>query len=263
MSKRTLLIANWKMNFTTGEASLFTHKLNREITNHRNVEMVLAPSILALPTLNLQIDHRKFRLAAQNLYWRDEGAYTGEVSAHQLHGLVKYAIIGHSERRHIFKEHDKDIRAKVQAAVRNDIIPVLCVGETAAEKTAGETTAILHDQITAGVANLTAEEIETMVIAYEPVWAISSGKNFASHATPTTRDIEKVAKNIRSVIEHLYGKKAAKAIRVLYGGSVSSSNATTFLQSLAIDGFLIGGASLRINEFQAIVEAAYTRDKGK
>lgn len=242
---------------------MYVHKLNATITNHRNVEMVLAPTMLCLPTLSLQIDQRKFKLAAQNLYWRDEGAYTGEVSAHQLHGLVKYAIIGHSERRHIFKEHDKDIRAKVQAAVRNDIVPVLCVGETAAEKAAGETTAVLHDQVTAGVANLTAEEIETMVIAYEPVWAISSGKNFAEHATPTTRDIEKVVTSIRRIISHLYGKKAAEAVRVLYGGSVASGDAATFLQSPAVDGFLIGGASLRIHEFDAIVEAAYTRGKKK
>ena len=249
------------MNFTVHEASLFVHKLNQTVKNHRNVEIVLAPGMLALQTLGLQIDHKKFKLAAQNLYWRDEGAYTGEVSAHQLHGLVKYAIIGHSERRHIFGEHHKDTRAKVQAAVRNTIIPILCVGETAAEKAAGETLGILHDQVTGGLANLTAEEVENMVIAYEPVWAISSGKDFAAHAIPTPRDAESAAKAIRSHVTHMFGKDVANSVRVLYGGSTSATNASGFLSSPEIDGLLVGGASLKLHEFESIIEAAHKRKR--
>lgn len=247
------------MNLTVGEASLYVHKLNRELTNHRNVEVVLAPTMLCLQPLSLQIDHKKFSLAAQNLYWRDEGAYTGEVSAHQLHGLVKYAIIGHSERRHIFREHDKDIRAKVQAAVRNHITPVLCIGETAAERAAKETNSVLHDQVTGGLANLTAEEVEQMVIAYEPVWAISSGKNFADHAIATPGEISKAVSFIRRQVEHLFGKKAAKNVRVLYGGSVNSQNVRGLLTISDLDGFLPGGASLNVHEFSAIIKAAHER----
>lgn len=261
MRDKTLIAANWKMNFTVHEASLFVHKLNQSVKAHRNVEVVLAPGMLALQSLSLQVDHKKFKLAAQNLYWRDEGAYTGEVSAHQLHGLVKYAIIGHSERRHIFGEHHKDTRAKVQAAIRNSIVPILCVGETATEKAAGETLGILHDQVTGGLANLTAEEVKDIVIAYEPVWAISSGTNFSNHAIPTPEDASAAAKAIRSHIAHMFGKDVAASVRVLYGGSTSGANAAGFLSSSEIDGLLVGGASLKLHEFVDIIEAAHKRKR--
>lgn len=239
------------MNLTIHEASLYVHKLAKQVKNHRSVEVVLAPGVLSLPTLSLQVDRRQFKLAAQNLYWRDEGAFTGEVSAHQLRGLVEYAIIGHSERRHIFGEDDKDIRAKVQAAVRHGIAPILCVGETAHERSENETAAVLHDQIIAGVANLTSEELHQVVIAYEPVWAIGSGNN----ALP--KDVEMVIGHIRRQIEHLYGKEIAKKMRVLYGGSVTPSNAPGYLAADGVDGLLIGGASLRADEFSEMIEQAF------
>lgn len=247
------------MNLNVHEASLYVHKLNQNLTNHRNVEVVLAPTMLALQSLSLQIDHKKFKLAAQNLYWRDEGPFTGEVSAHQLRGLVQYAIIGHSERRHVFGEHDKDIRAKVQAAVRNHITPVLCVGETAAEHANGEVQSVLHDQIVGGLANLTAEEVANVVIAYEPVWAISGGANFASHAVATPSQASKAISIIRKQVEHLFGKKTAHSIRVLYGGSTNANNAAGFLTVADLDGFLVGGASLNEHEFSGIIKAAHAR----
>lgn len=238
------------MNLTVHESSLYVHKLGQKLTSHRNVEVVLAPSMLAVQSLSLQVERRLFKLAAQNLYWKDEGAYTGEVSAHQLRGLVTYAIIGHSERRHVFGEHDKDVRNKVQAAVRHGITPILCVGETAHERTAKETSGVLHDQIVGGLANLTAEEVAELVIAYEPVWAIGTGDN----ALPA--DVENAAHIIRRQVEHLYGRATAAAVRVLYGGSVSSQNAASYLSITAIDGLLVGSASLKAPEFAAIVEAA-------
>lgn len=239
------------MNLTIHEASLYVHKLSDKIKNHRNVEVVLAAGYLTLPSLSLQIDHRRFKLAAQNLYWRDEGAFTGEVSAHQLRGLVNYAIIGHSERRHVFGEKDKDIRAKVQAAVRNGITPILCVGETAHERSAKETAGVIHDQVVGGLANLTAEEVADIVIAYEPVWAIGTG----TPAVP--KDVEHAVKLIRRQIEHLYGKATAEAIRVIYGGSVVAHNASEFLEAPGVDGLLPGGSSLNAEEFSGIVEAAF------
>lgn len=260
MGKQTLVVANWKMNLNIHEASLYIHKLNQNLVNHRNVEVVLGPTMLALQSLSLQIDHHKFKLAAQNLYWRDEGAFTGEVSAHQLRGLVQYAIIGHSERRHIFHEHDKDIRAKVQAAVRNHITPILCIGETAHERSENETEAVLHDQIVNGLTNLTAEEVETMVVAYEPVWAISKGKDFAGHAVATPSIVEHSIKIIRRQIDHLYGTQAAKAVRVLYGGSTNGANASGFMTVKGLDGFLVGGASLIEHEFAGIIKAAHERN---
>ena len=243
------------MNLTVHESSLYVHKLGKLLKSHRNVEVVLAPGMLALQSLSLQAERKMFKLAAQNLYWKDEGAFTGEVSAHQLRGLVQYAIIGHSERRHIFNEHDKDIRAKVQAAVRHGITPVLCVGETAHARAAKETNGVLHDQIVGGLANLTAEEVQGMVIAYEPVWAIGTGDS----AMP--RDVEAAVRTIRRQVEHLYGKESSELVRVIYGGSVSSQNAVDYLSIAGVDGLLPGGASLKSTEFEAIVEAAFKVSK--
>lgn len=256
MGTKKLIIANWKMNFTIGEASLMIHRLDKMITARRDVEVVLAPTALALQSAHLQINHRKFKLAAQNFYWRDEGAFTGEISANQLRGLVKYALVGHSERRHIFHEHGRDIGRKVHAAIRNQITPVLCIGETATERADGETAAVLHDQIVEGLHNLTAEDMEQVVIAYEPVWAISKGKDFATHKGATPRDCEVAHGAIRRHVAHLFGKKIADATPVIYGGSVSADNASSYLSARGVDGLLVGGASLSADQFSAICETA-------
>lgn len=257
------IIGNWKMNLTIHEASLLVHQLDATVQSRRNVEVVLAPSFLALQTLSLQIDHKKFSLAAQNCYWRDTGAFTGEVSAHQLRGLVQYVIVGHSERRHVFGESGRDIGRKVQAAVRNELRPILCVGETAFERQVGETNDVLHDQLVAGLANLTADDMKHVLIAYEPVWAISGGGDFASHKTATQEDCEQAAAAIRRQITHMFGKKIATETPVLYGGSVSQDNAATFLSADGIDGALVGGASLDAGQFSNIIEAANAAAKNK
>lgn len=246
-----LIVGNWKMNLTTHEASLYLHKLSGLVASHRNVEVVLAPTLLAVQSLSLQIDRRQFKLAVQNLYWRDHGAYTGEVSASQLKGVVDYAIIGHSERRHIFGETDKEVRNKVQAAIRNHIKPILCIGETATERTDGETNDVIHDQLLGGLANVTSEELEQIAIAYEPVWAIGTGNN----ALPG--DVMAATKAIRSQIKHLYGPAAAKAIRILYGGSVTADSAASYLAIEGVDGLLVGGASLDARAFSEIVNQAH------
>lgn len=246
------------MNLSIGEGSLFIHKLADMIEPVRNVEVVIAPSVLALQSISLQAHTHHFKLAAQNFYWRDSGAFTGEVSANQLRGLVQYGLVGHSERRHIFMEHDRDIRNKVQAAYRHGITPVLCVGETASERAMGETTDILHDQLIGGLSNITSEDAETLVIAYEPVWAIGTG----NHAKPS--DVETAVKAIRSQVKHLFGPETAKKVRVLYGGSVTVDNAGSFLDVDGIDGLLIGTTSLDAHAFSSIVNrAAGPVSKGK
>lgn len=248
---KKLIIGNWKMNLNTHEASLYLHKLAGMVEVHRDVEIVLAPTLLALQTLSLQIDRRQFKLAVQNLYWRDHGAYTGEVSATQLRGIVDYAIVGHSERRHVFNESDKDTRNKVQSAIRNHIRPILCIGETASERAAGETHDILHDQLVGGLANVTSDELQDVIIAYEPVWAIGTGDN----ALPN--DVAKAIAAIRSQIKHLYGATAASSIRVLYGGSVKADSAADYLAVDGVDGLLIGGASLEAHAFVEIIKKAH------
>jgi triosephosphate isomerase len=252
---KALIIGNWKMNLGVHDASLFVHALNKNVKIHRNVEVVITPTMLTLQTLSLQVNLRQMKLAAQNFYWRDHGAYTGEVSASQLRGIVQYALVGHSERRYVFNESDKDTRAKVQSAIRNGIRPVLCVGETAGERTANETQDVLHDQLIGALANITSEELEQVVIAYEPVWAIGTGKS----AVPA--DITAAIQSIRRQLKHLYGAKASEGVQVLYGGSVNADNAGSYLELPDVDGLLIGGASLDAKVFVDIIEKAHTIKK--
>jgi triosephosphate isomerase len=250
--KRLLVVGNWKMNLDTAQASLLAHRLHERIRIHQDIEVVLAPSMLTLQPLSLQIDRRKFRLAAQNAYFKDEGAFTGEVSFTMLQELVHYVIIGHSERRLYFNEDLPMIRDKVAAAVRNDISPILCVGETQAERRQGETRQVLHDQVTTALANVTSEDIDKIVIAYEPVWAISTFGGILAKPDDAKAEMD----YIRSQVRHLYGEKAAKEIRILYGGSVDDQIVRGYLEVDGCDGVLVGGASLNYHKFAGIVDAA-------
>jgi triosephosphate isomerase len=251
---RKLLIAgNWKMNLNTHEASLMVHRLNERIPIHRDIEVVLAPSVLSLQPLSLEIDRRKFRLAAQNAYQKDEGAYTGEVSFTMLRDLVHYAIVGHSERRVYFNETLEVVRDKVTAAIRNKITPILCIGETYEERKIGETKQVLHDQLTTALNDLTASDVEDMIIAYEPVWAISTFSGIL--AKPY--EVEGAMKRIRYEIQELYGERASRAVRILYGGSVDEQIVRGYLELEDCDGALVGAASLNYHKFSAIVESAY------
>lgn len=239
------------------QASMLLHRLQEHVKTYRTVEVVLAPNMLALQPLSVQIDRRKFKLAAQNAYQYDDGPFTGEVSFSMLRDLVTYTIVGHSDRRLKFGETMADTREKVAAAVRNGITPVLCVGETDSERRLGETKQVLQDQVLSAVRNLTSDDIEGIVVAYEPVWALSTGTDYMHHATPKPDDIRQAATLIRDNIAQLYGKTAAQKVRVLYGGSANASNARGLVEIEGIDGLLVGGASLNYVEFSGIVEAAY------
>jgi triosephosphate isomerase len=249
--KRTIIVGNWKMHLNTHEASLLVKRLDDRVNVHRDIEVVLAPSLLTLQPVSLEIDRRKFRLAAQNAYYKDEGAFTGEVSYTMLRDLVHYAIIGHSERRAHFGESLEIVRDKVQAAVRNGIDPILCVGETQAERAAGETRRVIHDQLTTALANLTPDEIEKVVIAYEPVWAIGTGD------PEKPDDIAKVVAWIRRILSDLYGARLAEDARVIYGASVEPEFVSGILSIKGVDGFLVGGASLNYQKFADIIDSTY------
>ncbi len=250
---KTYIIGNWKMNFTVGESSLFLHKLQTKIHPSRDIQVVVAPSLMALQPLSLQVDRRKLKLSAQNFYHQDFGAFTGEVSVSQLRNLVDFSIVGHSERRHILGETDKDIRLKVSAALRNGIKPVLCIGETAEERKNGETADVIRDQLLSGLREVSKEEIKDVIIAYEPVWAISSTKN----AMPATPDkIQEVIDLIRKTLKSTFGKEVEEETSILYGGSVKPTNAAAYLEIDGVNGLLIGGASLIAPEFLDIIEIA-------
>lgn len=252
-NKRTLIVGNWKMHLNTSQASVLLHRLHERIKIHRNIEVVLAPSMLVLQPLSLQVDRRKFRLAAQNAYHKDDGAFTGEVSFTMLQDLAHYVIVGHSERRLYFNEGLDVIRDKVAAAVRNSITPILCVGETDNERKAGETRQVLHDQLATALANLTASDVEDIVIAYEPVWAISTFGGQLAKPDAVANEMAFVRKQIAD----LYGKRASERVRVLYGGSVDDQIVTGYLDTPDCDGVLVGGASLNYHKFSGIVDAAY------
>ena len=255
--RKTLVVGNWKMHLNASQSSLLLARLHNHIAGHRDVEVVIAPGMLSLQPLSLQIDHRRFRLAAQNANAKDEGALTGEVSFSMLRNLAHYAIIGHSERRIYFNESLQDVRDKVAASVRNGIMPILCVGETAEERYAGETKQVLHDQVTSALSNLTSEEVQQVVIAYEPVWAIS---NFGGKLAKPI-DVKTSLDFIRRQILELYGKTPAEEIRILYGGSVDEHIVGGYLEIENCDGVLVGSASLNYRKFSAIVDAAYRNNK--
>ena len=250
---KTYIVGNWKLNFTVGEASIYLHKILKKLPVYRDIEVVVAPSTIALQPLSLQIDRHKMKLAAQNAFYRDYGAFTGETSFSQLRGVTDYAIIGHSERRYILGENDKMVAKKVAAAIRNRVKPILCVGEIESERAFGETADVIRDQVIGGLSEVADDDIDKVVIAYEPVWAISSTKA-AKLASPD--EIAEVVKLIRKVLADTYGKELAEKVPVLFGGSVNTSNAGAYLTVPGVNGLLIGGASLILSEFTDIIETA-------
>lgn len=254
--RKLLIVGNWKMHLNASQASILVHRLQERIRIYRDIEVVLAPPMLTLQPLSIQIDRRKFRLAAQNAYWRDEGPFTGEVSFTMLRDLAHYAIVGHSERRYIFHEDLDTVRDKVAAAVRNDIMPILCVGETKTEREDNETKQVLHDQLMTALSNLTAREIKNIVIAYEPVWAIG-------RVVAKPDQIQASVEYIRNYINDVYGKRAADEIRILYGGDVLPEYVQGILGIEGIDGFLVGHASLNYEQFSDIVRNSRAWQRGR
>lgn len=251
--KQILVISNWKMHLNVHESSILVKRLSDNIRIYRDIEVVLTPPSLSLYSVSQEIDRRKFHLAAQNAYFKDEGAFTGEISFTMLRDMVDYAIIGHSERRIYFHEDLAMVRDKVAAAIRNGIKPVLCIGETKQEKDNGETRKVIHDQLTTALADLTAEDLENVVVAYEPVWAISTFQGTV--ASPD--QIKPIIDLIRYNVSELYGKKSAENLKVIYGGSVDDQTAPAYLAIEGVNGLLPGSASLNYKKFTAIVEAAH------
>jgi triosephosphate isomerase (TIM) len=252
---RTPLIAgNWKMNNTHHEAIVLVQQLGHELAEHDfdRVEVAVCPPFTSLRTVQTLIDSDRYRfvLGAQNMHHEASGAFTGEVSPSMLKSLdVTYVILGHSERRELFGETDEGVNLKVKAAFANGLIPLVCCGETDEEREAGETENKVERQVRAALEGLKPEQMNEVVVAYEPIWAIGTGK------TATPDDAQGTVAYIRKVLSDVAGAEAAGAIRILYGGSVKSGNAGALIGQPDIDGALVGGASLEAAEFVAIVKA--------
>jgi triosephosphate isomerase len=251
--RKTLIVGNWKMHLNVHQSSLLLHRLSERIKIHRNIDVVLSPSMLSLQPLSLEMDRRKFKLAAQDAYFKDEGGYTGEVSFAMLRDLVQYCIVGHSSRRIYFNETLETVRDKVQASVRNGIVPIVCIGETKQDRDAGEGRQVIHDQLTTALMNVTSRELEKIVLVYEPVWAISTFDGIM--AKPD--EIQKAIAYMRNQVRELYGERAATKISILYGGSVNDQDIRGYLTVPGVDGALVGAASLNYHQFSTMVDIAY------
>ncbi|MGQ0601365.1 MAG: triose-phosphate isomerase [Anaerolineales bacterium] len=249
---RTKIIAgNWKMNKTPAEAVELTQALLPEIQSVSKIDRVLCPPFVSLAAVAPLLAGTGIGLGAQNMHWEKSGAFTGEISAPMLAGLCQYVIIGHSERRQYFGETDEGVNKKVKAALAHGLTPIICVGENLAENEAGQTREVVHRHVRGAYAGLDAEEALKTVIAYEPVWAIGTGKA----ATPEQANAV-MGKYVRALLDELYSTPVADALRIQYGGSVTAANAAALMAQPDIDGALVGGASLKPGEFAAIVKAA-------
>ena len=249
MSRKALIAANWKMYKTPAEAKAFVDAFLPLVAGHTRDEIALFPSPVLLPTVTAACKSSNVSVGAQNIHFADEGAYTGETSIAQLKAVGgTCTLIGHSERRQYFAETDEIVNKKLLAALKNGILPIVCVGEVLEEREAGRTADVLKKQVTGAFAGVTPEMAKPIVIAYEPVWAIGTGKT----ATPEmAADAHKI---IRAEVAKLLGPEIAANMRILYGGSVKPENATALIGQEEIDGALVGGASLKPDSFEKIVK---------
>ena len=248
--RRYLMAGNWKMNLKPSEAVDFAKELASSITEvDSDVDVMIAPTFTALAGVRDVIKNSIIKLGAQNLNENESGAYTGEISADMLLDLgVEYVIIGHSERRHIYKESDDLINKKVKFALKKGLKPVLCIGELLEEREAGKTNEVVKTQVVNGLKDISENEMSKVVIAYEPVWAIGTGKV----ATPEMA--EEVHAFVRGIITDLYNEKVAQDLTIQYGGSVKDDNVDGLMQKENIDGALVGGASLKVDSFTRIAK---------
>lgn len=248
--RKPIIAGNWKMYKSFDEAVEFIEAVREAVPSEEKVDAVVCAPAIYLPTLVDIATETDLAIGAQNMHFEEEGAFTGEISPSQLASIhVDYVILGHSERREMFNETDEAVNKKVKAALAHGIVPIICCGETLEEREAGNTEAKVSGQIRAALEGFSAEEVSHMVIAYEPIWAIGTGK------TATADDANQVCGAIRNVVKDLYGAETAEAIRIQYGGSVKPENIVELLSKEHIDGALVGGASLQVESYLKLLEA--------
>lgn len=246
-----MVAGNWKMNKTVADARQLVAEFAPQVRDVSGVEVVLCPPFTALLAIKAMLEGTRIALGAQNLHWETAGAFTGEIAPAMVKELCQYVIIGHSERRQYFGETDDSVNRRVKAALAIGLTPIVCIGETLAENEAGRTAEVVSRQTRLGLAGLSAEELLKLVIAYEPVWAIGTGRAATPEgANAVHRDV------VRATLASWHGDATAQQIRILYGGSVTAANAAELFAQSDIDGGLVGGASLKPNDFATIVKAA-------
>ena len=256
---RTPIIAgNWKMNATVDEAITLVREMRNRLQAVKGVDRVICPPFVSLHAISELLTPTDISLGAQNMYWEDKGAYTGEIAPGMLAGMCQYVIIGHSERREYFGETDEGVNKKIKAALVHGLTPIVCVGENLEQNEAGETEAFVSGQVKAALAGLSAEQAQKMVIAYEPIWAIGTGKAATAAGAGAV-----IGLTIRGILAKLYDEGIAGAIRIQYGGSAKASNIADFMSHPDIDGALVGGASLKAEAFVEMVRISAKVKLGK
>ncbi len=246
---RTPIIAgNWKMHKTVEESLDLVRMLRPGLHEIRGVDKVVCPPFVALAPLAEILKPADIRLGAQNMFWEEQGAYTGEISPLMLRELCQYVILGHSERRQYFGETDEGVNRKVKAALAHGLIPIVCVGENLAQNEADQTQEVVGAQVRGALDGLAAQQVATLIVAYEPIWAIGTGKPATGAGASMVAGV-----TIRGTIASLFGEDTAQKVRIQYGGSVNPSNTTEFMVQPEIDGALVGGASLKAQDFTEIV----------
>lgn len=246
--RKPMMAGNWKMNKTPAEAQELAKAIVDAIGTESTVDCVICPPYVDLAAVSSIANGSNVAVGAQNLHWEASGAYTGEISAPMLQGLATYVIIGHSERRQYFAESDETVNQKAHTALANSLIPIICVGESLEQNQAGETESFVSGQVKAALAGLSAEQVQALVIAYEPIWAIGTG------LAATPEEAGKTCGVVRNVVAELYGQAVADNTRVLYGGSTNDKNIAEIMEQDDIDGALIGGASLKVESYSAMVK---------
>lgn len=251
MARRKIIAGNWKMNKSLADVNDFVEGIKGSIKIDESLEAIIGPPAIYLTSLEQALKDTPIKLAAQNCFWEDQGAYTGENSPSALASVgVTYVIIGHSERRQYFHETDQEINKKAQAIFANKMIPIICCGESLETYQAGQAVAFVANQIKETVNGLTADQVEQLMIAYEPIWAIGTGQS------ATQEDAQRMCQAIRKVIAEEYSKEVADKVHLLYGGSVKPGNISEYLQAPDVDGALVGGASLEAQSFLDLLEAS-------
>ena len=248
--RKPMMAGNWKMNKTIGEAVALAEAIRAAVNEMNNVDRVVCPPFVDLPAVQAALAGSNIAVGAQNMHWAANGAYTGEVSPGMLAGLVQYVILGHSERRQYFAETNETVNQKTKAALAAGLTPIVCVGESLEQNEAGETQSFVSGQVKAALADLTAEQVLQLVIAYEPIWAIGTGR---SATAQQANDI--CGGVVRQAVRELYGDSTADATRVLYGGSANDKNIRELMEQPDIDGALIGGAALKVESYGEMVRA--------
>ena len=242
--RRPMIAGNWKMNTTLDEAVELVLTMREELDQLNNIDTLICPPFTSLSVISELLKEYSTKLGAQNVFYEEKGAYTGEISPLMLADLCDFVIIGHSERRQYFSETEETINKRIRASLKVGLKPILCIGETLKEKDAGRTKEILNNELASGLSGL--DNIDMLLLAYEPIWAIGTGKAATSNEANNTIGI------IRRNIADLYGEEVAQTTRILYGGSVNPDNTTQLMQQSEIDGALVGGASLRADQFLSI-----------